>query len=59
MVVQQDFDGEAVGNFARDDLIGFVARDESGEHFVYALNIVTLKEAKIIINLPGSVRATL
>jgi hypothetical protein len=54
-LVNREFPGDLFGNFARDDIMGHITRNVTGEYFVYVLDIVSLKEAKITIDIATSV----
>jgi hypothetical protein len=54
-LVSREFSGDVFGNFARDDILGHITRNVTGEYFVYVLDIVTLREANITIDTPANV----
>jgi hypothetical protein len=54
-LVCREFPGDLFGNFARGDIMGHITRNVTGEYFVYVLDIVTLKEARITLDIASNV----
>jgi hypothetical protein len=54
-LVSREFPRDVFGNFARDNILGHITQNVTGEYFVYVLDIVTLKEAKITLDVAENV----